>query len=530
MVFHEITTRRDRARARRDARDRRAARRRAGDAPHPRPALRLRGLAGALEEGDAAASRPAACSRSRRGSSSSASASGWRSSPPSTGTSSARSTPAAFDGAPRRASTASASPRAATSARDGDAPRRRRSCSSTRRRARGLAERLDGAAVRRPLASSEKPYTRRPAPPFMTSTLQQEASRKLRFAAQTTMRVAQRLYENGYITYMRTDSTTLSETALAAARDQARELYGAESVPDEPRRYDRKVKNAQEAHEAIRPAGDRFRTPDEVRGELDARRARALRADLEAHRRLADGGRARRDRLGAARRRRVRRARTPSSATAGTVITFRGFLPPTRRAATSATPTTTRSAGCRSSPRATRSTATELEPEGHATTPPPRYTEATLVQALEERGIGRPSTYASIIGTILDRGYVFKKGTALVPSFLAFAVVQLLEQHFAPARRLRLHGADGGRPRRDRRRRRGAHRRGSAASTSATTATTAACKTLVDRAPRRDRRARGQLDRDPATDIVVRVGRYGPYLERGERRGRRCPTTSRPTS
>ena len=123
--------------------------------------------------------------------------------------------------------------------------------------------RLEGAAftVR---SVEEKPYTRRPAAPFMTSTLQQEASRKLRLSAQQTMRIAQRLYENGYITYMRTDSTTLSESALAAARDQARELYGAESVPPEPRQYNRKVKNAQEAHEAIRPAGDRFRTPDEV--------------------------------------------------------------------------------------------------------------------------------------------------------------------------------------------------------------------------------------------------------------------------
>src|SRR5581483_6776740 len=134
--------------------------------------------------------------------------------------------------------------------------------------ARTLATGLQAAAfaVR---SVEERPYTRKPAPPFMTSTLQQEASRKLRFGAQTTMRVAQRLYERGYITYMRTDSTTLSETALTAARTQARELYGAEYVPDAPRRYDRKVKNAQEAHEAIRPAGERFRLPDEVRGELD---------------------------------------------------------------------------------------------------------------------------------------------------------------------------------------------------------------------------------------------------------------------
>ena len=160
--------------------------------------------------------------------------------------------------------------------------------------ARGLVSRLDGAefAVR---SVEDKPYTRRPAPPFMTSTLQQEASRKLRFTAQTTMRVAQRLYERGYITYMRTDSTTLSETALTAARTQARELYGADFVPDAPRRYERKVKNAQEAHEAIRPSGDRFRLPDQVRGELDRDEQSPLRADLDAHGRLADGGRARAD-------------------------------------------------------------------------------------------------------------------------------------------------------------------------------------------------------------------------------------------
>src|SRR5207302_2005763 len=129
---------------------------------------------------------------------------------------------------------------------------------------------MQGLSAGRVQSVAERPYTRRPAPPFMTSTLQQEASRKLRLSSQQTMRVAQRLYENGYITYMRTDSTTLSESALAAARDQARELYGAETVPAEPRQYTRKVKNAQEAHEAIRPAGDRFRTPDAVRRELSA--------------------------------------------------------------------------------------------------------------------------------------------------------------------------------------------------------------------------------------------------------------------
>ena len=296
-------------------------------------------------------------------------------------------------------------------------------------RARELATALDGVpfAVR---SADEKPYTRRPAAPFMTSTLQQEAGRKLRYTAQTTMRVAQRLYENGYITYMRTDSTTLSESALQAARKQAVELYGADSIPDAPRQYTRKVKNAQEAHEAIRPAGDSFRTPKQLERRAQPRRARALRPDLEADAGLADGRRARHDRLASPRRDGGFRHRCRVLG-----LRHRDHLPRLPRRV-------------RGEPRRRRPApeaeerplphlkpgdalkALELEPEGHATTPPARFTEASLVQALEERGIGRPSTYASILGTILDRGYVFKRGTALVPSFLAFAVTGLLEQHF----------------------------------------------------------------------------------------------------
>src|SRR5215211_433416 len=300
---------------------------------------------------------------------------------------------------------------------------------------------LDEAAVRALVESlaeadftvravQRKPYRRRPAPPFMTSTLQQEASRKLRFTSQTTMRVAQRLYENGYITYMRTDSTTLAESALKAARDQVRELYGAEYVPDKARHYDRKVKNAQEAHEAIRPAGDHFRTPRAVKAEL-SRDEFAL-YDLIWKRTIASqmkdaAGRTVSIRLGA----RSRDGEDAEFGAAGTVITFRGFL-----AAYEEGRDDVEARGDDEENRlpplshGDELTAEELRPEGHATTPPARYTEATLVRALEERGIGRPSTYASIIGTILDRGYVFKKGTALVPAFLAFAVVELLERHF----------------------------------------------------------------------------------------------------
>src|SRR6266576_3677501 len=296
--------------------------------------------------------------------------------------------------------------------------------------ARGLAGRLQGSSFR--VARVErKPYVRRPSPPFMTSTLQQEASRKLRFSAQTTMRLAQRLYENGYITYMRTDSTTLSESALTAAREQVASLFGADYVPPQPRRYERKVKNAQEAHEAIRPSGDRFRTPQDVRSALSpdehalyeliwmrtiASQMKDAQGQTVSLRIAADSSTGEAVEFGAS----------------GTVITFRGFL-----AAYEEGRDDDRAAQEddeeRRLPNLAEGDSVELralEPQGHETSPPARYTEATLVRTLEELGIGRPSTYASILGTILDRGYVFKRGTALVPAFLAFSVVALLEKHF----------------------------------------------------------------------------------------------------
>jgi DNA topoisomerase-1 len=294
--------------------------------------------------------------------------------------------------------------------------------------AKDLARSLEGAefSVR---AVERKPYTRRPAAPFMTSTLQQEASRKLRFSAQHTMRVAQRLYENGYITYMRTDSTSLAESAVAAAREQARELYGAEAVPPQPRHYHRKVKNAQEAHEAIRPAGDRFRTTDQVRGELHKDELALY--DLVWKRtvasQMADArGETVSVRIGAA----AADGRDAEFRTSGTVITFRGFLLAYEEGRDTAPEGEDEE---RRLPPLSEGDVLQLlalEPEGHSTTPPPRYTEASLVEALEQRGIGRPSTYAAILGTILDRGYVRKQGQALVPSFLAFAVTNLLERHF----------------------------------------------------------------------------------------------------
>ena len=260
------------------------------------------------------------------------------------------------------------------------------------------ARRLDGALDGADFAVTsveEKPYRRRPAAPFMTSTLQQEASRKLRLSSQQTMRVAQRLYENGFITYMRTDSTTLSEAALSAARDQARRLYGADAVPDQPRRYERRVKNAQEAHEAIRPAGDSFRTPDDVRRQLSGDEFNLY--DLIWKRtvasQMADArGQTVSVRIGAS----ASDGTAVEFATAGTTITFRGFLLAYEEGRDE--PATDDSEGKRLPPLAQGDalTATELEPEGHSTSPPGRYTEATLVKALEDRGIGRPSTYAAI--------------------------------------------------------------------------------------------------------------------------------------
>jgi DNA topoisomerase I len=296
-------------------------------------------------------------------------------------------------------------------------------------RANELATGLRGAQLS--VASvEEKPYTRRPYAPFMTSTLQQEAGRKLRFSSERTMSIAQRLYENGYITYMRTDSTTLSQSAINAARTQARQLYGEDYVYPSPRQYTRKVKNAQEAHEAIRPAGDTFATPDAVRRELDGDDFRLY--ELIWQRTVAS-------QMADARGTTLSLRIAGQSGTqqvvfsaSGRTITFAGFLK-------AYVETVDELAGGeaddaeRRLPHLTegqRLDATELTPDGHSTNPPARYTEASLVKALEELGIGRPSTYSSIIKTIQDRGYVHKKGSALVPSWVAFAVTGLLEQHF----------------------------------------------------------------------------------------------------
>ncbi|WP_420093332.1 type I DNA topoisomerase [Mycolicibacter nonchromogenicus] len=295
--------------------------------------------------------------------------------------------------------------------------------------ATALAAGLQGASLS-VTSVEEKPYTRRPYAPFMTSTLQQEAGRKLRFSAERTMSIAQRLYENGYITYMRTDSTTLSQSAIDAARTQARQLYGEEYVSPSPRQYTRKVKNAQEAHEAIRPAGETFATPDAVRNELgsDEFRLYELIWQRTVASQMADArGTTLSLRIGG-----QSGSQQVTFAASGRTITFAGFLK-------AYVETVDELAGGeaddaeRRLPQLTqgqRVDATELTPDGHATNPPARYTEASLVKALEELGIGRPSTYSSIIKTIQDRGYVYKKGSALVPTWVAFAVIGLLEQHF----------------------------------------------------------------------------------------------------
>jgi DNA topoisomerase-1 len=347
----------------------------------------------------------------------------------------------------------------------------------------------------------------------MTSTLQQEASRKLRFSSQTTMRVAQRLYENGYITYMRTDSTTLSQAAIGAARAAARELFGADHVADAPRQYTRKVKNAQEAHEAIRPSGDAFRTPGEVAGEL-GRDELAL-YDLIWKRTVASQmtdarGSTVSVRLGAT----AADGRDAELAASGTVITHRGFLAAYEEGRDE-------DADAEDGERRLPPLAVgdplqlrALEVEGHQTQPPARYTEATLVKALEERGIGRPSTYASIMGTILDRGYAAKRGSALVPSFLAFAVITLLERHFSSlvdfdftARMEEVLDQVAG---------------GSAERTDTLKdfyfgdedGGFAGLHPLVNNLGEIDAR---EINSIPVGDgIVVRVGRYGPYVERGQ--------------
>jgi DNA topoisomerase I len=378
--------------------------------------------------------------------------------------------------------------------------------------AAALAGRLTGAdfSVK---SVERKPYRRSPYAPFRTTTLQQEASRKLGFSAKYTMSVAQRLYENGHITYMRTDSVTLSQTALNAARSQARQLYGAEYVPDKPRIYDSKVKNAQEAHEAIRPAGDSFKTPAQSGLHGDELRLYELVWKRTVASQMKDA-------TGESVSVRVAGASSTGEqaefGASGKVISFHGFLKAYVEG--SDDPDAELDDNQRRLPPLSERDGVNvlrMDVEEHATRPPARYTEATLIKELEDREIGRPSTYASIIGTILDRGYVFKKGSALVPSFIAFAVITLLERHFmhlvdyeftarmedaldeiakgeaerVPWLRRFYFGSDG----------------------------EEGLKEMVSDLSEIDARDVSSFPL-AGTDIVVRVGRYGPYLERDGQR------------
>jgi DNA topoisomerase I len=385
--------------------------------------------------------------------------------------------------------------------------------------ARRLAEALHGRDLTVESVES-KPYTRRPYAPFMTSTLQQEAGRKLRFSADRTMRSAQRLYENGYITYLRTDSTTLSESAIQAARTQARELYGDAYVSPQPRQYTRKVKNAQEAHEAIRPAGETFRTPGEIAKEVDGDDFRLY--ELIWQRTVAS-------QMADARGTTVSVRISGTAATgedvtfaaSGRTITFPGFLK-------AYVETVDDQAGGEADDAESRLpelakgqalTAAELTPEGHTTNPPSRYTEPSLIKTLEDLGIGRPSTYASIIKTIQDRGYVWKKGQALVPSWIAFAVVGLMEHHFG-----RLVDYDFTAAMEDELDAiaNGAQQRtnwlsgfyfGGQQGSEHSVARAGGLKKLVG-ANLEEIDAREINSIPMFDDVVVRVGRYGPYLER----------------
>ncbi|MFD3483636.1 type I DNA topoisomerase [Streptomyces sp. NPDC058665] len=382
-----------------------------------------------------------------------------------------------------------------------------------------------------------KPYRRSPAGPFRTTTLQQEASRKLGFGAKATMQVAQKLYENGFITYMRTDSTTLSDTAISAARAQVTQLYGASYLPDKPRTYANKVKNAQEAHEAIRPSGDRFRTPAETGLTGDQFRLYELiwKRTVASQMKDAVGNSVTVKIAGAS-----SDGRDAEFSASGKTITFHGFMKAYVEGADD--PNAELDDRERRLPQVAEGdplSAEEISVDGHATKPPARYTEASLVKELEEREIGRPSTYASIIGTILDRGYVFKKGTALVPSFLSFAVVNLLETHFGrlvdydftarmeddldriargeaqsvPWLKRFYFGTGTGTGAGDDSE--GAAAAGAAAAGNGDGDHLGGLKELVTDLGAIDAR---EISSFPIGDgIMLRVGRYGPYVERGEK-------------
>jgi DNA topoisomerase-1 len=357
-----------------------------------------------------------------------------------------------------------------------------------------------------------KPYRRSPYAPFRTTTLQQEASRKLGMSASVTMSVAQRLYENGFITYMRTDSTTLSADAIGAARSQVRELYGDDYLPDQPRVYASKVKNAQEAHEAIRPAGDSFRTPAQTGLTGEQFRLYELIWMRTVASQMKDAvGQSVTIRLGGS----AASGEDVLFTASGRVITFHGFLKAYVEGTDEGAQKDDAQTRLPNLDEGDRVSAASVTASGHETKPPARYTEATLIKELEEREIGRPSTYASIIGTILNRGYVYKKGTSLVPAWLAFSVTRLLEEHFPRqisyefTARMEdvLDDIAGGR--RD--------RNSELAEFYFGSGDVEGLKTLVSELGEIDARELATFRiGSPEDGVKLRVGRYGPYLEGDE--------------
>ena len=378
----------------------------------------------------------------------------------------------------------------------------------------------------------EKPYKRKPPPPFITSTLQQEAGRRLGLSSKVVMQLAQSLYEKGYITYMRTDSTTLSASAVTAVRKEISRRFGEDYLPSQPRRHHGKARNAQEAHEAVRPAGERLRHPDELRGRLNAAEARLY--DLIWRRTMASQmtdavGKTVSVEISA----RSSRGEKAVFFTSGTIISHEGFRAalPTESKKTAAEGGAGRGAAIDAEevsenqvlPKVSEGDVVRLsspEPAGHETKPPARFTEATLVRKLEELGVGRPSTYASIMGTIQDRGYVWKKGSALIPAFTAFVVVSLLEKHFGDlvdyAFTARMeddldkiaNGSNESIP---------WLRNFYFGASDAPGLKTLVSERLDDIDPRAINSIPVGVDSD-GTPIEIRLGRYGPFLSCGERR------------
>lgn len=360
----------------------------------------------------------------------------------------------------------------------------------------------------------DKPYTSRPYPPFTTSTLQQEANRKLGFTSKRAMQVAQSLYENGHITYMRTDSTTLAQVAIDAARDLVRAEYGPEYLPDEARVYKSKVKNAQEAHEAIRPAGHPFELPSALRDRLNADEFKIF--DLIWKRTIAS-------QMQDARGRMIRITIEGEGCVfnvSGKVIDFPGYLrayvegsdDPNAELADKEIVLPDVVVG-------EKLDCIDLESKSHTTQPPSRFSEAALTQELEAKGIGRPSTYASIIETIQARGYVFKKANALVPTWVAFSVVQLMEMHlpslidyqFTAQMEDDLDSIS-----------RGEEEQGAYLRKFYFGNGQMGLKAKLDhKIEEIDARDISRIRISPADEpnpIFVRVGKYGPFLEHGERR------------